>query len=290
MTWGVPDRLRSGPVRAMVQIAMVLALVVIAWQVGGLRDEADQNEQTATAVNAILARSCGVASFEELRKQGLVEECRLAQDGGLVDAIPEDELPEPGADPTDVNPDLVEDDETSTPADVDPVPLPEGPSNDQVQAAVDDYFAANPLSTQPGYERAIQRTVAFYLTENPPEPGRAPTKAEIREAVSIALEANPPEDGVDGVDGETGPPGPAPTQEQIAAAVAAYCQANGECRGPAGADGQQGPPGPPGVVEVSDQCQPADDEYVTDVNISDPVDGVITLTCTAERIIPGLGN
>lgn len=290
---GSLTRLRShravrGTVQGLVVVSLIAAGYFASDRIGGLEEDNVEEQSTSTAISAILAQSCGAASFKELREQGLVEECRLAQEGALADAIPDDALPEPDAEPTDINPDVVADDEDSTPGDVQP------PTTGEIAAAVDEWFADNPLSTTPGYNRAIQRSVAGFLTANPPEPGRPPTQGEIRSAVRAALIANPPEDGTDGrgvasvaVDGcdiifgysdgttdRVGPVcGPAPSDERVAQAVVAYCAANGECRGPAG---------PAGVVRTEDNCQPPDGEFVTDVSTSyRPDDQTIVLTCTS---------
>lgn len=308
------QRARGNPVvRRVAQGIIVLLLLTAGWQ---FNERLGHEESQTAAVNAILARSCGAASFKQLRNQGLIEECMLAQKGDLAEAIPDDALPKPGAAPSDVDPDVVQDDNTSTPADLAPGPL--GPSDPQVLRGVEAYFDLHPLGTQEGYQRAVQRATVAYLTENPPAPGRPPTDREIRSAVRVALVANPPADGVDGADGSDGrgvaaasidgcdvvftysdgatdrvgplcgadgAPGPAPSDQQVADAVAAYCSANGECRGP------QGPQGEPGVVQTSDNCEPANGEYVTDVNISGPEGdpATITITCTTEPFL-GLGN
>jgi hypothetical protein len=324
---------RGNPlVRRVAQAGIILMLLVAGWtfneRISDFEAQQVTDVATSTAITSVLARSCGAASFEELREQGLVEECRLAQDGELAEAIPEEELPSPGAEVEEVNPDVVADDTTATPADIQPPPPPRGPTNDQVEAAVAGYFVDSPLNTQPGYQRAIQRTVAEYLTENPPSPGRPPTEREISNAVQAALLANPPADGADGVDGtdgtagdagrgitttsldgcdvvftysdgsttrvgpvcgDNGKPGPPPSDQQIAQAVAAYCTANGECRG---ARGEAGPTGPAGVVQTLDNCQPPEGEVVTNVDITGPIGDptTITLSCTsAPGVVLGQG-
>lgn len=305
------DRLRNPWARGSVQALIVLALIVIAWQVRSVSQRADDNERTATAVNAILAQSCGAASFEELRGRGLVEECRLAQDGSLTKAIPDKKLPSADADPGDVDPDVVDDDDSSTPADLLP---PATPAEVAVGRSVANYMTRNPLSVQPGYERAIARATATYLSANPPAKGRPPTTAEIQDAVRAALEANPPVPGTNGVngtdgasgangvsvtstalagcdlvfsysDGSTakvgpicganGEPGPAPTDKQIAQAVAAYCEGNGACRGERG---------PAGVVQTTDSCESVPGRYVSNVDISGPSGDPATLTLTCETL------
>lgn len=302
------DRLREAetPVfRAVIQAAIIIGLIVCAFSVGDLRNAATEDRATSTAMGGILATTCGAASFQELREQGLIEECRLAQEGELPDAIPQDELPDPDADVDDVEPDVIADDTNAVPADIDPPDGP-GPSNAQVQAVVADYFRSNPLPNTPAYQRAIGRAVTTYLTEHPPEPGRPPTEGEVTEAVQIALLANPPADGVAGADGRSvaaasldgcdvvftysdgstdrvGPLcGPPPTDTQVANAVAAYCNANGECRGP------QGPVGPAGVVRTEDNCQPDDGQFVTDVSISyAPEAQTVTISCATSSVLGG---
>ena len=302
-------RLRERPkLRAVTQVIIIALLIAAGWtfndRIAALREAQQQDRATTAAVNSMLAQSCGAASFEELRKQGLVEECRLAQEGKLADALPNDRLPDPDAGPTEVDPDLVEDDENSTPADLLP---PMRPSDAAVSSAVDGYLERYPLNAQPGYQRAISRTVTAYLTANPPADGRPPTEEEIRAAVRASLLANPPADGADGrgvaaaalewcdvvfsysdgtsnrigpICGKDGQQGPPPTTQQIADAVAAYCTANGNCRGPAGPS-----------VSVVDACDPPAGNYLTDVNVepSESPEGVKTFTiqCTSEPLIPG---
>jgi len=292
----IRDALWSEKARTIARYAIIALLVLIAWLVSGLRDKANEEESTATAAERIAAEACGVASFEELEEQGLLAECEAAQKGELDEAIPEDNLPDPGEDSTDVEPDVIEDDPDSD--DVDPAPQPLGPTNNQVQDAVDDWFLAHPVDGVDDAE--LRAAVAGYLTANPPEPGRPPTNGEIRQAVTAYLTANPPEPGEDGEDGEDGAPGPPPTVEAVAEAVASYCanQPGGSCEGPQGErgpegpqgqQGEQGPQGPPGVVSVNDQCNPAPGEVITDVSITGPVDGVVTLTCTTAPGFPGGG-
>lgn len=263
------------PVRTFVQVAIVAALIFTVWSIRGLESDRDDDRARTETVEGVLAGACGAASFRELRSQGLVEECRLAQTGDLGEAVPEADLEDP-PDDGDVLPDAGDTD----PSDV----LPPSNTNGLVKAAVFEYLDENPLPVTPGYENAIGRSVAAYLTENPPEPGRPPNPGEIRSAVRDALLANPPEDGADGLpgigvvattldgcdvvfsytDGSTervgplcGPAGASadpPSDEQIAAQVAAYCAANGDCRGPSG------------VVTVADDCNPPDGEVLTNVD------------------------
>lgn len=289
------DLLWSHKSRAIMRYVIVALLVVVAWQVSRLADRANEEEAEATTTEAILAEACGVADEEELERQGLIEECRLAQAGELGDAIPEEGLAEPDEEPSDVEPDVIEDDPES---EVAPAPPPLGPSNEQVEAAVDDYFAANPPVPN---ETAIRSAVSAFLTRNPPEPGRPPTRGEIRGAVEAALLANPPEpgeDGADGAPGEPGPQGPPPSPEAILAAVESYCAINNGCvgpQGPAGADGQNGQNGQDGVADVSMVgCEQQEGTYIDSVVPSyDASTRTITITCTQaedQGLVPGGGS
>lgn len=293
-----PSRARLKP---YAQVGLIVALIVIAITVGKLVQERDRDSATTDAVAEILADACGAASIEDLRRQGLVAECRLAKAGELPDAIPTEILATPGADvePTE---DVIPDKPTA--------------SQEQVQAAVRAYFDAHPIPDA-DYETAIVGAVERYMNQNP-APSVPPDIDEVRAAVRTVLLANPPVDGTTGAagsDGEDGAPGrgvadasldgcdvvftfsdgttdrigplcgPAgqpgapPTDDELAAAVAAYCAANGECRGPAG---------PPGVVAVEDSCQPGDGRLVTDVGILyRPDDQTLTITCETAGL-PGL--
>ena len=89
--------------------------------------------------------------------------------------------------------------------------------------------------------------------------------------------------GLPGIDGEDATP---ITQNQIVSAVEDYCTAHNECRGPAGADGQNGSdsnvPGPPGVVNVRDECPPAEPGQVI-LDIIPTIDRdtqTVTISCT----------
>jgi hypothetical protein len=298
---------RSDTYRSVARWVLVLVLIVVAvlsgTRIGGLVDDNEDAESENAAVQSILATACGAASFEDLQKQGLVEECRLAQAGELADAIPDDAA-SPGDDPSQVDPDVIDDDPNGTPADITPPSAPGGPSYAQVSAAVDDYFARKGIPVTPAYERAIRRATTTYIAAHPPKDGRPPTTREITRAVRDVLLANPPADGSDGrsvasasidgcfvvftySDGTTdrvgplcgpqGEPAPPPSDAQVAAQVAAYCDANGECRGPAGE---------PGVVQTSDSCQPSQGEFVTDVSITyDASSQTIRLDCTTGSIV-----
>lgn len=101
-------------------------------------------------------------------------------------------------------------------------PAGPGPTDAQVQAAVDGYLMQHPpAGTVPA--SAITDAVDAYLTVNPPAPGPGPTQQQIASAVATYMAANPAPAGPAGATGADGSPGPAGPQ------------------GPAGADGAQGP-------------------------------------------------
>jgi len=102
-----------------------------------------------------------------------------------------------------------------------------GPSDAQVQLAVDGYLAANPPTGKVPAAQ-VEADVTAYLAANPPAPGPPPSDAQVASAVAAYLAANP---APSGAPGPTGSPG-----------------ANGQngAPGPAGTQGPQGPAGPPG--------------------------------------------
>ena len=107
-----------------------------------------------------------------------------------------------------------------------------GPSDAQVQGAVDVYLAAHPPSAAVSAD-ALTATVAAYLAQHPPAPGPAPSDAQVAASVSAYIAAHPAPSGPPGspgptgVAGDQGPVGPAGQE------------------GPAGRDGQNGAPGSP---------------------------------------------
>lgn len=116
-----------------------------------------------------------------------------------------------------------------------------GPSQQQINDAVNAYFGAHPLP--PGQlptATQVATAVAAYLEANPPV-----TPAQVVAAVvSYCSTAN----GCRGPSGADGQPGQNATDAQVAAAVSAYCsQASNPCQGPAGPTGATGPSGAQGV-------------------------------------------
>lgn len=146
------------------------------------------------------------------------EQQNIEEDGGTpVAPAPEEIIEDPDAEP----------------------PPPVGPSDEQVQAAVEEYFAEHPVEDGENASPAqIAAAVIRYLTENPPapgEPGPPPTDEQISNAVAAYLAANPPPagppgqdgaDGANGTNGADGEDGRAPTSEEIQAALDAYLEAN----------------------------------------------------------------
>lgn len=104
----------------------------------------------------------------------------------------------------------------------------------------------------------VTQAVSAYLRANPPQPGRPPSEAEIIAAVATYCADNtcdgppgPPgpagaDSAVPGPAGPAGPAGPGPSDEQVAAAVTAYCDARNGCTGPQGPQGEPGPSCPEG--------------------------------------------
>jgi hypothetical protein len=119
--------------------------------------------------------------------------------------------------------------------DVDP-PLPVGPTDEQVQEAVEAYFREHPVQDGENASPAqIAAAVINYLTENPPAPGQPgppPSDEQISNAVAAYLAANPPppgppgQDGTNGTDGKDGEDADPLTSEEIQAQLDAYLAAN----------------------------------------------------------------
>jgi hypothetical protein len=91
-----------------------------------------------------------------------------------------------------------------------------GPSDSQVQAAVNAYLDAHPPTANVD-PAALSLTVDAYLEQHPPSPGPPPASSAVAAAVADYLASNPPPSGpagpqgspgADGV-GQTGPAGPA---------------------------------------------------------------------------------
>jgi hypothetical protein len=114
-----------------------------------------------------------------------------------------------------------------------------GPTQQQINQAVEDYFRAHPLPEgKPPTVQQVASAVGDYLRANPPAPGRPPTSDEIAVATAAYIAAHA-EDfrGETGEQGGKGERGPGPTAEDVASAVASYCAVDDRCRGDQGPQG-----------------------------------------------------
>jgi hypothetical protein len=185
------------------KIIVILVLIgVVLYRVQMQEDRVEHQEETTDALAEWLS----------------AEQEAIEEDGGVPVAPPPEEIIE---DP-----------------DVDPPP-PVGPTDEQVQAAVEDYFREHPVEDGENASPAqIAAAVINYFTENPVKdgaPGPPPSDEQISNAVAVYLAANPPPagppgpagtngtDGKDGTDGEDAEP---LTSEQIQAELDAYLEAN----------------------------------------------------------------
>lgn len=107
-----------------------------------------------------------------------------------------------------------------------------GPSDVQVQNAVNRYLAANPPTPNVSTD-ALTTVVTAYLVQHPPAPGPPPSDAQISSAVGAYMAAHP---------APSGPPGPSGSPGQTG-----QNGQNGQVGppGPAGQNGQNGAPGSP---------------------------------------------
>jgi hypothetical protein len=117
-----------------------------------------------------------------------------------------------------------------------------GPSQSQIDDAVNRYFAAHPLPAgQLPPVSEVASLVATYLAANPPAPGANATPQMVTDAVTNYCGSH---------NGCAGPAGQNATDSQVATEVANYCAAHDNCAGPqgtAGANGQNGTNGTNGV-------------------------------------------
>lgn len=113
-----------------------------------------------------------------------------------------------------------------------------GPSQEQIDAAVNRYFLDHPLP--PGQLPPVSEVtalVAQVYAANPPAPGQNATPGMVATAVSNYCDAH---------NGCAGPAGQNATADMVLAAVTDYCAAHNNCAGPAGANGADGQPGATG--------------------------------------------
>jgi hypothetical protein len=178
------------PLAIMATLGVLLAVILAELDAGDQEREAQHAEIVALQ-----------AGLDEANK-------RLTDEGAPTVDVPEVEEPERGSGPPVVP------------------PIPVGPTNAQMDAALERYCATH--DCVPG-----------------------PTRAQVAEALAELCS----EIRCRGADGEDSTvPGPPPTAEQIDAAQARYCDAHNECRGPAGENGTDGANGEPGRGLLSMQC------------------------------------
>jgi len=114
-----------------------------------------------------------------------------------------------------------------------------GPSQAEIDGAVNRYFDAHPLPAgQLPPVTEVAGLVAQYLQANPPAAGQNASPQMVADAVMNYC---------DGHNGCAGPAGQNATDTQVATAVANFCAAHDGCRGPQGAAGQDGVNGKDGA-------------------------------------------
>lgn len=126
----------------------------------------------------------------------------------------------------------------------------------------------------------VQTAVDAYLAIHPPAAGANATDVQIITAVTTYLRAYPP---------PPGPPGPGPTDTQIAGAVAVYVSAHPPPAGPQGPQGNQGNTGPAGASGSSGPQGPAGPAGATGPppsgwSFTDPLG--VTYDCTPDKQTP----
>lgn len=108
-----------------------------------------------------------------------------------------------------------------------------GPSDEQVDAAVERWCQVNGCVGQPTAAQVVE-ALATYCNDR---------------GQCIGPRGGDGRDGTDGTDGAVGSQGPPPSDEQIVAALESYCAAHDGCRGRAGKDGEDSTvPGPRGLA------------------------------------------
>lgn len=183
--------------------------VALAW-LGNASDQLNaQRAQIAAQNKAIANLSSGLSTTEQ----------QLKQHGITPSAAPPAQIVQGAAGP--------------------PGPQGPGPSDVQVQVAVDVYLAAHPPSANVSTD-ALTTVVTAYLVQHPPAPGPPPSDAQVSGAVSAYMAAHPAPPGPPGPTGNPGPQGSAGATGQTGA------QGPVGSPGPQGVQGVPGPPGPQG--------------------------------------------
>lgn len=149
-------------------------------------------------------------------------------------------------------------------------PAGPGPSQDEIDAAVNAYFGEHPLPAgQLPPVSEVAGLVAQYLQANPPAAGQNATPGMVSDAVTSYCTAN------SGCAGPAGATGPGATDQQVQDQVAAYCSAHNGCAGPAGANGANGQDGAPGP-DCPDGYAP--ESAIVVVPTTDPNDPLVSAT------------
>lgn len=112
-----------------------------------------------------------------------------------------------------------------------------GPSDAQVQAAVQTYLSVHPIAGLPPTQDQVAAVVAVYMAQHPPAAGSPGSTGAV---------------GATGPSGAVGAAGAGPSDAQIAAAVAVWESAH-PVVAPSGPAGPSGPPGPSGVGQTGPQ-------------------------------------
>lgn len=148
-----------------------------------------------------------------------------------------------------------------------------GPSDAQVQTAVDVYLAAHPPTGNVSTD-ALTTVVAAYLVQHPPAPGPPPSDTQVSNAVATYMAAHPAPSGPAGPTGSAGPQG---DTGQTGA------------QGPQGPQGVQGPQGDTGPTGPAPGGWTWTDQLGTTYNCTQDSQGTASsphYTCTAVSPTP----
>ncbi len=189
----VSDVVRRRGLWTSVWLLAVLAVLVLVWMVtrlGAASDQLDaQRQQLGVQNTAIAQLAAGLGTTEQQLKAHGISPSAPPPASIIAQAGPPGPQGEQGP----------------------------GPSDAQVQAAVDVYLGQHPpTGTVPA--EVVDAAVTVYLTQHPPAPGPPPSDAQVAAAVAAYMAANPAPSGApgpsgspgsSGQDGAPGPAGPA---------------------------------------------------------------------------------
>ncbi len=147
-----------------------------------------------------------------------------------------------------------------------------GPSDAQVQTAVDVYLSAHPPTANVSAD-ALTTVVTAYLTQHPPAAGPPPSDTQVSNAVATYMAAHPAPSGPAGPTGSAGAPG-----------ATGQTGAQGP-EGPQGVQGPQGDPGPTGATGPPPAGWTWTDQLGTTYNCTQDSQGTASAphyTCTAQ--------